>query len=159
CAPLRPGPDAPAVWRASAARTKAHRLARAAPRRARGVRAARCGAVGRARTHRAPRVRRDRAQARPEYDGAADAAGAADRPLRLAGPLEQGGRGAALPLAADDRLAPQERLREALDHLAHAARANPARRRNGTGGRLRRPPAGEEEAVAQAAFPMSSASA
>ena len=55
------------------------RRPRPPPHRARGVRAARRGAVGRAGTGRAPRQRRDRAQARPLDARPAHPAGAADR--------------------------------------------------------------------------------
>ena len=45
--------------------------------------------------------------------------------------VEQGGRGAAVPVAADRRRAPAQGVHEARHHLAHAARAAAARRAGG----------------------------
>ena len=59
---------------------------------------------------------------RPEHRLAADAPGAPGGPVRGPGAVQQGGRRAALPLAAHDRRPPPERLRQAGRDLAHPAR-------------------------------------
>lgn len=92
------------------------------PRRSGSLRHARLRARGRARSPRAPSLRRDQQAPRPRGVGSAFTAGAPDCTARRRRPDESRDRPAALPLSPHRGVAPLPRLPEARRHVALAAR-------------------------------------
>ena len=105
----------------------AGRRAGAAAHRARDVRRDRHAGVRRAGPPRAAGHRRDRPQAHRRHARPAHPARGPDRPAGPGGPVEPGDRRPAVLVRADGRMAPEQGLHQARDHLPPPAPAGAAR--------------------------------